>query len=599
MEVAPATRKPGQGQRPVTLPVKIFRLVGSFACFGIMVNLFVCMARETFFAPEGVVPFVVLATLLALSVLVCREEFMESIRSRRFKVMLNGMLQGGIALVVLVLLLYVFGNRFYLRHDLSSARLNELAGESLKTIELLKDAPEPMEAVFLLGEDPAFNDPSREQVVGPNGYRARIEALLQEYQTQAVARANGRFRYNVVRMLEAPHTMQELGERMKLKTFTPDTQEGVIFLLGDRATLVTQSEMHGVGFAGNARRQPEFQAERVFTATMRGLLRPARKLVALATGAGEMGGRETAQLRELLARQNLDLKECNLDAGEPIPEGAAALVIHGPKHSLSAQAQERVKAFLEQDGCLLLFADAVLPQLPGFPAAACGLEKVLEPYGLKLRQDFVTRAFKPATVGAPVPAPQFAGLPNPKSGANLLATLRLQEQGVAFNLPCVVEVGPPAKSGYQPEALLISPPYQSRELYCWADPVATAEARTEAGADSIKGPVNLAAFSRIPIPEGKARTEKPGARILVVCGSSTATDKYLTSAPGNAFFTLAALRWIAREDELVSEIPPRDPQVRVAKIEEGSGRVLLVLLVLGLPAGVVFAGLIVWTIRRN
>ena len=50
----------------------------------------------------------------------------------------------------------------------------------------------------------------------------------------------------------------------------------------------------------------------------------------------------------------------------------------------------------------------------------------------------------------------------------------------------------PTKSGYQPDLMLVSPPYQARDQMCWADPVTTDKPRTQAEADSIRGPVGLA-----------------------------------------------------------------------------------------------------------
>ncbi|MBI3829272.1 MAG: GldG family protein [Planctomycetes bacterium] len=592
--------KPGAGKRPVSKTVKVFRLVGSFACFAIMVNLFVCLARDSFTDPFALVPFVVLGTVLVFSVFVCREEFLESIRSPRFKVMVIGMTQGAIAFIILCALLYILGFRFYTRADITTDKLNQLAGESIKMLELLRDTPDSAEAVFLLGEDPPMGDPTRDEIVGPKGLRSRVETLLKEYQAQADLLAPGKFRYSMVHMLEEPATMERLAQKMGMNTFPPDTQESVVFILGEKSKLITQGEMHGIGFGRTgARRTAEFQAERVFTASLRGMLKPERKLAVFASGNGEADPKETQRIRELCRRQGIEVREANLDENEELPAGAAVLVLLGPRQALKPAAVERIKAFLEKGGSLLLLADAVFPQAPGMAAEPCGLAPLLETYGIRLRQDYVTRGLKPATIGQPTVLSLVPGQANAQSGAPVLATLRMQEQTVAFSLPCALEVVKATREGYQSEALLVSPPYQARDQMCWADPAAVLRQRTQADADSIRGPVPLAIASLIPAKEGDAKAPRQGARLLVLAGSSAAQDKYFNNYPGNPVFMLAALRWTAGEDELVSEIPPRDPQVRVAKIEEGAGRVLIVLLVLGLPAAMVFCGLVMWTIRRN
>ncbi|MCW8130958.1 MAG: GldG family protein [Planctomycetota bacterium] len=594
----PEGRAPGQGTRPVSTAVKLFRLIGSFCCFGIMVNLFVSMARDSFFDEYALVPGIAMATALALAIFVCREEFLETIRSPRFKVMVNGLVQGAIALVILMALLYAFGYRFYTRFDFTTDKLNRLAGESLKTLELLREAPEGIEAVFIQGEDPAAADPDREKVLGPNGYRARVETILKEYETEAGAVAPGKFRYSVINLLKNPQDADALGKRMGVRTFTSDALEGVVFLSGDKSKLITEADMHGVGFARGVNRKAEFQAERVFTAAMRTLLKPKRKTVAIVQGQGEAPPDDTKQIADLLRRENVDAREIALGA-EKLPEDLSAVVIAGPKQAFAPEAIEQLRGHLKRGGSLVLFADPVLPKLPGQAGEPCGLAPLLAEYGIVLRQDYAARGFKPSTLGESIVIPQVPGFPPTGSKSALLVTLAMHKQAMIFTLPCVLQSDQPKQDGYRTEALLVSPPYQSREMMCWADPVTAEKQRTQAEGDSIKGPLTLAMASSIPDPGDQARAEHKGARILVLASSSAALDKTLINYPGNALFLLAALRWAAGEDELVSEIPPRDPQVRVAKLEDGAGRVLSVILVLGLPALAVFLGLIIATSRRN
>lgn len=593
--------KPGAGKRPVSMTVKVFRLVGSFACFAIMVNLFVCLARDSFTDPFSLVPFIALGTVLVFSIFICREEFLESIRSPRFKVMVTGMSQGAIAFIILCAMLYILGFRFYTRVDITTDKLNQLAGESTKMLELLRDSPEPVEAVFLLGEDPPMGDPTREEIVGPRGIRTRVETLLKEYQAQADVLAPGKFRYSLVECFKDPAAMARLAKQMGINTFPKsDIEESVVFLAGDKSKLISRSEMHGIGFGRTgARRQAEFQAERVFTASLRSMLRPERKIAVFAAGNGVADPKETQRIREMCRRQSVEARELNLDENEELPAGTSVLILAGPRQAYKPAAIERIRGFLEKGGSLVLLADAVFPQAPGMAAEACGLATLLESYGIRLRQDYVTRGLKPATIGQPTVLSLVPALVNPQSGSMMLTTLRMQEQTVSISLPCALEAVKASIEGYQAEVLLVSPPYQARDQMCWADPVAVLQTRRQAEADSIRGPVPLAVASQIPAKEGDAKAPRKGARVLVLAGSSAAHDKFLDNYPGNSLFVLAALRWAVGEDELVSEIPPRDPQVRVAKIEEGAGRVLIVLLVLGLPAAMVFFGLVIWSIRRN
>jgi len=582
----------GHGLRPVTLTVKVFRLIGAFCCFGVMVNLFVCLARDNWTDALALIPFIGMLTLLAVAVFVCRDEFIESFRSRRFKVMLNGMLQGGLALVVLVLLLYLFGFRYHTRWDLTVNKLNELSGETLKTLEHLRDIKEPIEVVFLTGEDPASQDPNREWIWS---LRQRIEELLKEYQTQADGFAANRFQISTINLLRDPDKLDEtaLAKRMGITNFAPDYYESVVFLYGERSRLVSQRDMYGFGVAAaQAKQRQEFMGERVFTATIRALLKPERKTAYFTTGHGETPEADLSMIRDMLKQQNVDVRNLDLAAGEDVPADATALVICGPKESFKPEALKRLSAYLDGNGRIFALLDPILPT-QGQARAASNLNTVFEPYGVQVRQDFVTRCFKPTTTSTPVPMDYVPGLPPEQSHSYLLATLRDTRQHAAFPVACVIGKASAVKAGFKSEVLLESAPFRSRDHLCWADPVS--QARGAPGPESLQGPVVLGALAQ---PE-KEDARKDGARLLVLAGSGVAQNRYMGSHPQNMLLLLAGLRWVTGEDELIKEIPARDPELRVAKLDEGEGRVMFVLLVLGLPAMLVFLGIVVWTARRS
>jgi len=582
----------GQEPQPVTLAVKFFRLVGAFCCFGVLVNLFICLARDNWIDALALIPFIGMLTLLAMAVFVCRAEFIESYRSRRFKVMLNGMLQGGLALVVLVLLLYLFGYRYQTRWDLTVNKLNQLSGETLKTLEHLRDMKEPIEVVFLTGQDPAAQDPQREWLWAQ---RQRIEELLKEYQTQVDGFAPNHFHFSTLNLLRDPDKLDNMAlkKRMGIAEFAPDHFESVVFLHGEHARLVSQRDMYGYGVAAaQAQQRQEFMGERVFTATIRALLNPERKTVYFTTGHGETPDAERSMVRDLLKQQNVDVRNVDLAVGTDVPADATALVICGPKETFNPEVLEHLRAYLDRNGRIFALLDPVLPA-QGQARAASNLSTVFEPYGIRVRQDFVTRCFKPTTTGAPAPLDYVPGLPSAQARTHLLATLRDTQQHAAFPVACVIGKSSVAKAGFHAEALLESVPFRSRDHLCWADPVT--QASTMPGSESLHGPVVLGALAQ---PE-KEDARKNGARLLVLAGSGVAQNRYLGSHPQNILLLLAGLRWMIGEDELIKDIPARDPELRVAQLNQGEGRVMFVLLVLGLPALLVFLGIVVWTARRS
>lgn len=587
---------PGPGVRPVPLLVKGFRLAGALACFGITVNMLICMVRSKFTDAVALGPFAALIALLGASVWICRQELIESYRARRLHLVFYGAVQAGLACVALCLLLYLFAWKFHARVDVTVNRINELSEETLQTLARLSDSPEPVESVYLQASDP--QDAEHRQWVMDT--RLKIQELLRSYQTRTEV-SGGRFTFTTVHSMEEPSRVAELSRRTGIPSFAREAGEGecVVFLCGDRAKLIPLNEMFEFVSYDSSSRRHVFQGERVFTAVVREFLEPRRKALYFLSNHGERSAEELESLRDLLKKQNFEPRDLDLSAAE-IPEDATAVASCGPRSAFSPEELVRLRAFLQRGGHALFFLDPVLPSVTGMARENSGLAPLLAEYGLGLRQDLLTRGYRPTFLGEPALLPQVYALPNPASSSVLLRALLMERTPAVFAQPCAVQTGPPApdKMGYTPEVLLQTPAYKTADLMHWADPVSLAQPRKEAGPESLRGPVPLAAFSRVAKPKDEKK-EDDMARILVVAGSYMATQKNYITHPGNPLFLLPCVRWIMGDDELVGTIPSREAEARVAKFEEGQGRVLMVLLIFGLPLALVFAGVVVWSARRT
>lgn len=573
--------------------VRIARVVGACACLGLSLNVFLCVMRERFADPLAWGPFAVFGPLLAVSLWICRAEFVESFRSARMKVALHVFIQAALGMIVLAAFWYACGYRFHARFDLASNDGYALHEESLRVLGALAAEGPPVEIVVLHGELPADPEPRAQA----ERLRAQLQALLERYEREAEARAPGRLAVSTLRMLQEPARLNELGKRMGLKVFTPDLSESLAVLKGERVRLVSRNELfvraytpEGVPVGGG------FHGEAALTAALRLIQAPQARAVYFTQGHGERVGGDLSLWAENLRLQNFEVRELDLAAGSAVPADAAAVVVAGPRERLRPEALAALKSYLDAGGRLLALLDPVVPNLAGFPREASGLAELLEPHGLRVRQDLLTRGVRPALVGDPLPLERLPALP----ASQTLPVRALIEARMPVFLahPCAVEALPkPALSTVEALPLLATPPYETREARHWADPAAQSGARSEAGPQSLKGPVPLAAASA---PKGVAGgRDAPGARILVLAGSDAFLNPVLERHTGNQLFALAAVAWLAGAEDAGVAIPPRSPDVRLAEVSDDRLQIFKALFLAGLPAGLVFLGMAVWAARRT
>jgi len=86
-------------------------------------------------------------------------------------------------------------------------------------------------------------------------------------------------------------------------------------------------------------------------------------------------------------------------------------------------------------------------------------------------------------------------------------------------------------------------------------------------------------------------------RLAVFGDSDFITNKYY-SFSGNGNFFLNTVNWLTQEEDLIS-IQPRTQVPRTIQLTPGSGRLLMFISIILLPAIVLFIGLGVWLKRRS
>lgn len=593
MEVADNSAPTGsQPTGDVSGLVKAFRVIGACAILLTSINLLACLVRGVYTDATALIPFAVTIPVVALSIYICREEFKESLRSAHFKTLCLLMAQAGLGLLMASFLLYLCGHRFHTRIDASMYGFNELSGETRETLRELAAIANPVEIVFLEGEKEAT---AKERERGRR-VRTRVQELLRAYQVAADAEARGKLSYRTLAMLERPDELQILAKRSGL-TFTREMTDGVLLLRGERSKLILSRELYGLAAVGSGgRMHTSFQGEAVISAALRSLLRDKQKTVYCTVGHGELSKKDTSAFRASLKSQNLIVTELDLSIDPRVPDDATTLVICGPSRKYGADALKTISAYLERGGSLMLLVDPVLPVHTAMAQEPCGLAELVRSYGITLRQDLMTRMFRPDILGNVVGADRFPALPNRHSDSPLLSAIRLERVPAMLAFPCALQLSAESRTESKGDTLLYA--VERGSARTWADH--PAELRTDAngpGPEGIKAPVPMAAWNRSGA-KGKAEPAQD-ARIVVLATSRILTNAELIKNRGNQIFTRSCIRWLTGEDRLVSASPPRDHALPIATIKPEKSTMLFILLVFGLPGMLAFAGVVVWTIRRN
>jgi len=570
--------------------IRLARLGGAFACLGLSVNLFVSWARGSFLDGLALGVFAGFGALFLCCAIICRAEFKEFLKSPRARVMANIFLQAALGLVVVGFLLYLVGFRYHAGRDLTMYRAFELSGETLEILARLKDSDEPIEIYFLKDLDPP-DERDRRDV---DARRQRVQHLLDEYRTQGERIAKDKLVVEEISYRQFPAEFEPIRKRIDYEV--PEGAESILIIKGKQSRMLDSYELFASGASNideNAPSTFRFQGEKVITSALRGLLLPSQT-VYFTTGHGERALQTLAGLHSLLRRQNYDARSLDLAQNERVPKDASFVAVLGPKLAFKPEEVQRLQAYVDGGGRLLVLLDPIFPGGGGAKEPS-GLDPLLNAYGLQPRQAYFARS---VFVNLAKEETNLAveGLPSIESPSPLIATLRMQDTRATFWQPCPVEVRAATRPGFFAEPLLLTRNFEAKEGRTWADP--TMRAGPKPGPESVKGPFPLAAAAG-PVPAQKGQPESRGTRILLVGESFLVTDEMLRSSPGDQIFLLAALRYLAGEDELAVQIPPRDPEERLAKIPEGQGEILLTMLVVGLPALVMFIGIVVWASRRT
>ncbi len=275
--------------------------------------------------------------------------------------------------------------------------------------------------------------------------------------------------------------------------------------------------------------------------------------------------------KEALIRQGYDVGTVSLLKELTVPDNTSVLVLAGPRRSVMKDEHDRIRAYVENGGHLLVLAD---------PDTQTGLETLLAHWGLGL--------------GPGVLVDLQDRLAQGDLTALLVRTFTeheiTQDLTSAVLLPLSRHVTFDEQVGKDWDFV----PLARTSPNSWAETNMQGRVVSLSEKEDVKGPLPMAAALS---PKKAPEEGKPRPAIAVI-GNSTFVSNAFFNFPGNSDFFLHTMGWLAEERDLIS-IAPKEPALRPFTPNPTQERTLIYIQVVFLPLLTLLTGIIVWRKRRR
>jgi ABC-type uncharacterized transport system involved in gliding motility auxiliary subunit len=275
--------------------------------------------------------------------------------------------------------------------------------------------------------------------------------------------------------------------------------------------------------------------------------------------------------KEALTKQGYDVGTVSLLQETTVPANTSVLVLAGPRRAVTKEEQERIQAYVDKGGHLLVMVD---------PDTQTGLESMLSHWGLGL--------------GPGVLVDLQDRLAQGDLTALLVRTFTEHEitqdltSAVLFPLSRHITFDEQAGKEWDYVPLARTSPNS------WAETNMQGRVVSLNEKEDIKGPLPMAAA----LAPKRASQEGQPRPALVVVGNSTFATNAFFNFPGNSDFFLHTAGWLAEERDLIS-IAPKEPALRPFTPNPTQERALLYVQVIFLPLMTFLTGMMVWRRRRR
>lgn len=481
------------------------------------------------------------ALLVVIALVLKASDIRAGLGRRSTKFGINSGISVLLFLGVLALVNYL-GDQHQKRFDLTTERLHSLGDESLKVLGELKENVQ-IKAFYPLPEEREIRD------------------LLQLYSHQ-----NSRVTVEFIDPDKQPQAAQQYQVTVYGRMVNPLTREQRPF-----GTVILDK---GDGRVERIEKQDEVTEEDVTNALMK-LVKGMEKVVYFVEGHGERDvnspdGKGYQVANTALAKDSYKVKTLNLVREEKVPADASVVVIAGPTNEPFPQEMDKIDAYLNEGGSVLLMLD---------PPPAASLKDFTQKWSVDVGNNRV------------IDVTGMGQLLGKGPDSPLISNYGRHKIVERFNLmtffPVARSVAPvdPPVAGLTAESLLETTDQS------WAETELTSN---KVGFDpkvDKKGPVSIATVVTKEVAAGKKTR-------MIVFGDSdfAANGNFANQGNGNLFVN--TVKWLARDENFIS-IKTKSPSDRPLTLTESGGRTAAILLVFLFPGAVLFSGIVVWAKRRR
>ncbi|MCC7299583.1 MAG: GldG family protein [Verrucomicrobia bacterium] len=461
-----------------------------------------------------------------------------------------------LALAVTLMVNYL-SFRHYYRADWSQTQMYKL---SSKTTGLLESLDKPVEiTVFFQPGNVLYED---------------IHNLLREYQFHS-SRLN-------IQWVDPDRDISQTEElAVKYQVTEPNV---VVFSCEGRSKYVRVDEIANIDKSSGIERIIAFKGELAFSSAIQGVVQKTVPVVYFLTGHGE---RDTASFdrrtgfsgaAQLIERDNITVKQLLLSTEKQIPADCATLIVAGAPKNMSKAEADLIAVWLRRSGRLMLLADA--------GQSAFGLEKLLQEWGLMLRNDIVIDPDRTLT-GSEV----FVSSYNRHA-----ITAKLGTTAAIFHMPRSVEADFSQAKPTSADRPLVTPlALSSKNSWAEAQPDQV-PAKYDVGTDDLKGPISMAVAVEKGDTAGLLDMHIRPSRLVVFGDSGFISNSGLTG--GDASLFMSSLNWLLDREQLMAIVPKAVDDTRL-KLSREKVRALFWCTVGVIPALAAGLGTALWFRRRK
>ena len=486
---------------------------------------------------------------------------------------------GALLALALVLIANYLAFRHYQRWDWTSSKLYTL---SEKSESILQGLDRDVSVIVFMDEQTEVFEPTKE--------------LLARY-----GAASPRVKVSVVDPVRNPARAQQLVEQYDVQ------RAAVVFESGGDKRVVEAADLAEYDYAamqmGGAPEMKGFKGEQLFTSAIVELVEESKPSILFTTGHGEPSldssePRGFARLQRFLGTDNFAIEEWASLGKNEVPAGTDLVVVAGPTQPFAQPELELLGRYVRGGGRVLVMVDPNLA--PTGRIADSGLAAWLAGFGVLAGDDVVIDPtnllpfFSAETI--------FAG--NYGDHA-IVAALREARVPVVFSLARSLRAAPDAAAGTVSALVETS-------ADGWGERDLDDLSAVEKGPDDLAGPVPLgvavdlgggaadegAAEQGVEGAGGAEQPARPAAGRMVVYGDSDFATNGQLDQPGNATLIANTLNWMVQRETHLGIAPKEPEQVRLSLLP-AQRRQIFWLVVAGIPAATLIAGIAINLRRRR